>query len=92
MRCPPANIPPASERDPRIIPSARFVGEPIGLAEHALPVSEQPGECVAAKLAKGYPIVLLENHDVVAAGESRFQECDWAIGVRVRLPHRGPHT
>ena len=59
--------------DTRIIPSARFVCGPIGYAEYALPGSDLLGARIAAKFAEGFAIVLLENHGVVAAGESLFQ-------------------
>lgn len=51
-----------------IIPQARRVCGLVGYAPYALPGSEALGESIANTFAKGYNVVLLENHGIAAGG------------------------
>lgn len=51
-----------------IIPQARRVCGPVGYAPYALPGSEALGESIATTFAKGYNVVLLENHGIATGG------------------------
>jgi len=59
--------------DTKIIPQANRICGPIGYAPYALPGSEQLGENIAATFGEGYNIVILENHGLVAVGDSLLQ-------------------
>jgi len=54
--------------DTNIIPQAKRVCGKVGYAPYALPGSEQLGENIAATFAKGFNVVLLENHGVATGG------------------------
>lgn len=54
--------------DTNIIPQAKRVCGMVGYAPYALPGSEQLGENIAATFAKGFNVVLLENHGVATGG------------------------
>ncbi len=54
--------------DTRIIPQANRVCGKIGFAPYALPGSEALGQNIAETFARGFDIVMLENHGVAAAG------------------------
>ena len=57
----------------RILPSAfAACGEP-GMAPYAVPGSAELGEKIAAVFAKGYDMVMLENHGAVVAKPDLFQ-------------------
>jgi L-fuculose-phosphate aldolase len=56
--------------DTEIIPQANQVCGPIGMAPYAIPGSEELGLNVADTFAEGYNMVLLENHGLVAAGDT----------------------
>jgi len=51
-----------------IIPQARRVCGLVGYAPYALPGSEALGESIANTFAKGYNVVLLENHGAATGG------------------------
>lgn len=54
--------------DTNIIPQAKRVCGKVGYAPYALPGSEKLGENIADTFAKGYNVVLLENHGVATGG------------------------
>ncbi|MFZ1288787.1 MAG: class II aldolase/adducin family protein [Melioribacteraceae bacterium] len=54
--------------DTNIIPQAKRVCGKVGYAPYALPGSNQLGENIAETFAKGYNVVLLENHGVATGG------------------------
>ncbi len=54
--------------DTNIIPQANRICGKVGYAPYALPGSEQLGENIAATFAKGFNVVLLENHGVATGG------------------------
>jgi L-fuculose-phosphate aldolase len=54
--------------DTCIIPQAHHVCGEVGYASYALPGSRQLGENIANTFARGFDVVLLENHGVVTAG------------------------
>jgi L-fuculose-phosphate aldolase len=54
--------------DTRIIPQANRVCGAIGFAPYAVPGSEALGQNIADTFARGFDIVMLENHGVAAAG------------------------
>lgn len=56
-----------------IIPQARGVCGPVGYAPYALPGSEQLGGNMAATFAKGYNVVLLENHGTATGGSDLLE-------------------
>lgn len=51
-----------------IIPQARRVCGLVGYAPYALPGSEALGDSIANTFAKGYNVVLLENHGIATGG------------------------
>lgn len=51
-----------------IIPQAQRVCGPVGYAPYALPGSEPLGQNIAATFARGFDVVLLENHGAATAG------------------------
>ena len=57
----------------KIIPQAHLICGSIGIAPYATPGSEQLGENMADTFAKGYDIVILENHGVAAGGKNIFE-------------------
>ena len=57
----------------KIIPQAHRICGPIGIAPYAIPGSEQLGKNMADTFAKGYDIVILENHGVAASGKNIFE-------------------
>ncbi|MEZ4518780.1 MAG: class II aldolase/adducin family protein [Chloroflexota bacterium] len=82
--------------DTRIIPQANRVCGPVGYAPYALPGSEQLGENIAATLAEGYNIVILENHGAVAVGGTlleafqRLETLDFCARTLIRARSLGP--
>jgi L-fuculose-phosphate aldolase len=54
--------------DTNIIPQANRICGKVGYAPYALPGSDQLGRNIAATFAKGFNVVLLENHGVVTGG------------------------
>lgn len=65
--------------DTCIIPQAQRVCGAVGYAPYALPGSEELGTKIAATFAKGYRVVLLENHGIATAGSdllSAFQRLE----------------
>lgn len=54
--------------DTNIIPQAKSVCGKVGYAPYALPGSEKLGDNIAATFAKGFNVVLLENHGVATGG------------------------
>lgn len=57
----------------RLTPSAYFTCGNIGIAEYAIPGSDQLGKNIAAKFQEGYDIVILENHGVVVGSTDLFK-------------------
>ncbi|OGX68302.1 MAG: aldolase, partial [Paenibacillus sp. RIFOXYA1_FULL_44_5] len=55
-----------------ILPNERQICGEIGMAEYALPGSEQLGQHIASIFAKGINSVMLENHGVVVGGKQLF--------------------
>ncbi len=51
-----------------IIPQAQRVCGPVGYAPYALPGSEMLGQSIADTFAKGFDVVLLENHGIATGG------------------------
>lgn len=56
--------------DTRIVPKASEICGKVGYAKYALPGSERLGDVIAAKFKEGHETVLMENHGVVAVGNS----------------------
>ena len=54
--------------DTAIIPQAKHVCGPVGYAPYELPGSEELGESIAKSFAKGFNVVLLENHGTAVGG------------------------
>jgi len=59
--------------DTSILPQVQRLCGPVGYAPYALTGSELLGERIAATFAAGHNIVILENHGVVAAGETLLE-------------------
>lgn len=53
-----------------IIPQANRICGVVGYAPYALPGSEALGASIAGTFAKGFNVVLLENHGIATGGES----------------------
>jgi L-fuculose-phosphate aldolase len=58
--------------DTRMLPNERKICGEIGMAEYALPGSEELGQNIAAVFAKGIDTVMLENHGIVIGGPNLF--------------------
>lgn len=85
--------------DTRIIPQANRVCGPVGFAPYAVPGSEELGGNIAATFGEGYNIVILENHGMVAGGESllsafqRLETLDFCARTLIRAEGLGEiHT
>jgi L-fuculose-phosphate aldolase len=59
--------------DTRMLPNERQICGQIGMAEYALPGSEELGQKIAAVFANGIDSVMLENHGVVVGGVNLFE-------------------
>ncbi|OUS69366.1 aldolase [Paenibacillus sp. MY03] len=59
--------------DTRLLPNERRICGPIGMAEYALPGSEELGRKIADVFVKGYDTVMLENHGVVIGADNLFK-------------------
>mgnify|MGYP000976587526 CR=1 FL=1 len=59
--------------DVRLLPYEGEICGEIGMAEYALPGSEQLGRNIAAVFARGMNAVMLENHGVVTGGTDLFE-------------------
>lgn len=76
--------------DTCIIPQANRVCGPVGYAPYALPGSEKLGENIALTFAKGYNIIILENHGMAAGGASlldafhRLETLDFCARTLIR--------
>jgi len=57
----------------RLTPSAYFTCGKIGIAEYAIPGSEQLGKNIAEKFEEGCDVVILENHGVVVGSTDLFK-------------------
>jgi len=74
----------------RIIPQAHTVCGQVGYAPYRLPGSLELGAVIADTFAQGYDAVLLENHGVVAGGESllaafqRFETLDFCARTLIQ--------
>jgi L-fuculose-phosphate aldolase len=58
--------------DINLIPTARLICGDIAMAPYALPGSEALGGKIAAEFAKGFNVVVLENHGVVIGASDIF--------------------
>lgn len=73
-----------------IIPQAHDVCGTVGYAPYALPGSLELGQVIASTFAKGFDIVLLENHGVVAGGADlqvafqRFETLDFCARTLIQ--------
>jgi L-fuculose-phosphate aldolase len=82
--------------DTRIIPQAHHVCGQVGYAPYALPGSWQLGENIAATFARGFDVVLLENHGVVTAGPDlltafqRLETLDFCARTQIQAGSLGP--
>ncbi len=74
----------------RIIPQAHTVCGQVGYAPYRLPGSLELGAVIADTFAQGFDAVLLENHGVVAGGESllaafqRFETLDFCARTLIQ--------
>ncbi len=74
----------------RIIPQAHTVCGQVGYAPYRLPGSLELGAVIADTFAQGFDVVLLENHGVVAGGESllgafqRFETLDFCARTLIQ--------
>lgn len=59
--------------DTSIIPNAHLVCGKVGMAEYALPGSQELGNKISSVFAQGIDTVLLENHGIVVVGNNLFQ-------------------
>ncbi len=59
--------------DTSIIPQAQRLCGQVGYAPYALPGSEALGKNIADTFARGYDVVLLENHGVATAGTTLLE-------------------
>ncbi|MHA7963896.1 class II aldolase/adducin family protein [Paenibacillus sp. CAU 1782] len=59
--------------DTRLLPNERRICGPIGMAEYALPGSEELGRKIADVFMQGYDTVMLENHGVVVGADNLFK-------------------
>jgi len=59
--------------DTNIIPQAHGVCGKVGYAPYELPGSPELGQSIATTFAKGFDVVLLENHGVVTAGATLLE-------------------
>jgi L-fuculose-phosphate aldolase len=55
-----------------LIPNIKLICGEITIAPYALPGSEALGKTIAAEFAKGFSVVILENHGVVIGADSIF--------------------
>jgi L-fuculose-phosphate aldolase len=85
--------------DTRIIPQAHHVCGQVGYAPYALPGSWHLGENIANTFARGFDVVLLENHGVVTAGPNlltafqRLETLDFCARTQIQATSLGPiHT
>jgi L-fuculose-phosphate aldolase len=82
--------------DTRIIPQAHHVCGQVGYAPYALPGSWQLGENIADTFARGFDVVLLENHGVVTAGPDlltafqRLETLDFCARTQIQAHSLGP--
>ncbi|MDF1513937.1 MAG: class II aldolase/adducin family protein [Anaerolineae bacterium] len=73
----------------RVIPQALAVCGEVGYAPYALPGSGVLGEEIAKTFSKGFGVVLLENHGVVAGGKDlshafqRFETLDFCARILI---------
>lgn len=74
----------------RMFPQAWHICGEVGFAPYALPGSERLGGNIASEFAKGPSAVILENHGVVAGGETlteafqRFEALEFAAQTAIR--------
>jgi L-fuculose-phosphate aldolase len=59
--------------DTRMLPTERKICGEIGMAEYALPGSEELGRNIADVFAQGIDTVMLENHGIVIGGPDLFE-------------------
>ena len=82
--------------DTCIIPQAHHVCGEVGYAPYALPGSRQLGENIANTFARGFDVVLLENHGVVTAGPDlltafhRLETLDFCARTEIHACSLGP--
>ncbi len=81
--------------DTRIVPQAHIVCGPVGYAPYRLPGSQELGAVIADTFAQGFDVVLLENHGVVAGGDSlltafqRFETLDFCARTLIQAHRLG---
>lgn len=84
--------------DANIIPQAKRVCGNVGYAPYALPGSEQLGTNIADTFAKGYDIILLENHGMAAVGDNlleafqRLETLDFCGRTQIQAQRIGSFT
>lgn len=59
--------------DTRLLPNERRICGPIGMAEYALPGSQELGRKIGDIFMQGYDTVMLENHGVVVGADNLFK-------------------
>ena len=59
--------------DTKLLPNEELIVGEVGIAEYALPGSDQLGSNIAAVFAEGKNCVMLENHGVVVGGSDLFE-------------------
>ncbi len=81
--------------DTRLFPQAHLVCGQPGFAPYALPGSQQLGTNIATVFGQGANCVILENHGVVAAGDSlsqafqRFEALEFAAKTLIKAQSLG---
>ncbi|MCX7680535.1 MAG: class II aldolase/adducin family protein [Anaerolineae bacterium] len=82
--------------DTSIIPQAQRVCGPVGYAPYALPGSEELGAAIAATFARGFNVVLLENHGIATGGPDlltafqRLETLDFCARTLLSAQRLGP--
>jgi L-fuculose-phosphate aldolase len=80
----------------RIIPQAHHVCGQVGYAPYALPGSQKLGQNIADTFAKGFQVVLLENHAAVTGGPDllcafqRLETLDFCARTEIHASSLGP--
>jgi L-fuculose-phosphate aldolase len=80
----------------QMLPQAHAVCGAVGYAPYALPGSEELGQIIADTFARGFDVVLLENHGVVTGGKDllgafqRFETLDFCARTIIQASILGP--
>ncbi len=73
-----------------LIPNAHLVCGAVGMAQYAIPGSQELGDNIAAILMQGIDTVLLENHGIVIVGDDlfhafmRFETLDFCARLEIK--------